>query len=330
MLPRTMALYTVLEPAALARLAAAFGLPAPDRVQPEPKGGVNSNYHLWAGGHRYFLRVNEGKGEADARFEAAVARYLAEAHFPVAELLPAASGEPFVQHEGKPVMLFAYAPGEEVAREAAGEVHCRRVGEQLGRLHDLAAGFTAERPNPYGPARLRGWLDALAPGPYDPTPSIEVATGLRLLLEELQGAAALPGAPSGLVHGDLFVDNVLWIGHRVSAVLDWEMSCVAPFAYDVGVALCAFCWRGRFETPLARALLEGYRSRRRVEPETLDALYAYTRYAALRFATSRLYTFSRTELPPERLPRKDWRTYRDRLLALRAGGEGGFRAVVGL
>ncbi len=77
-------------------------------------------------------------------------------------------------------------------------------------------------------------------------------------------------------------------------------------------------------------MLEGYRAKRRVEPETLDAIYAYARYAALRFTTSRIHAFHQTALGADRLAWKDWRRYRDRLAALREMGERGFRDLVGL
>ena len=84
-----MALYTVLSPEQIADALGRFGLPAPERVQPEPKGSVNTNYHVWAGGRRWFLRLNEGKTEADVLFEAEVQRYLHAARFPVAERVAA-------------------------------------------------------------------------------------------------------------------------------------------------------------------------------------------------------------------------------------------------
>lgn len=321
-----MAVYTVLSADEVAAVALAFGLPPPQRVVPEPRGATNTNLHLWAGGARYFLRIAEGKGDADVRFEVEVHRYLSEARFPVPRLVPAADGRPFVPVAGRQAMLFAYAPGEEISREAAGAERCRRVGEQLGRLHELAGGFTGERPNPYGLPRVRAWIEGLRPdGGGDP----EVRAALPVLEEELARAGALPGAPRGLVHGDLFVENVLWIGDRVSFVLDWEMSCVDAFAFDLGVALNAWCWRGGFDPQRARALLAGYGARRRIEAETLAALHAWTRFAALRFAASRIHGFQRSGLGADRLTWKDWRGYRDRLLALRALGEDGFRALLG-
>ncbi|HUL58804.1 MAG TPA: homoserine kinase [Anaeromyxobacteraceae bacterium] len=321
-----MAVYTPLTAEQIAGVLRAFGLAAPDRVQPEPRGGVNTNYHVWSGGRRWFLRVAEGKTEADVRFEAEVHRYLHEARFPVAQLLPAADGRPFVPVLGKPAMLFSHAPGEEVTRAGADAGRCRRLGEQLGRLHDLGAGFPEERANPYGPARVRAWLEALEPdGGGDP----EVAAALPLLRDELSLAGSLPGVPRGLVHCDLFADNVLWIGDRVSAVLDWEMSCVDAFAFDLGVALSSWCYTDGYDQARARALLGGYRARRETEPDTVDALYPFARYAALRFAASRIHGYHRAALGAERLARKDWRRYRDRLVALREMGEGGFRTLVG-
>jgi homoserine kinase type II len=322
-----MALYTVLTPEQIAEALARFGLPAPDRVKPEPKGSVNTNYHVWAGGERYFLRLNEGKTEADVRFEAEVHAHLHGNGFPVARLLPAADGRPFVPVAGKPAVLFSYAAGEEISREAAGPDRCRRVGEQLGRLHALAAGFRADRANPYAPARVRGWLERLEPdGGGDP----EVAAALPMLGDELRRAERLPPAPRGLVHCDLFIDNVLWVGDRIGAILDWEMSCVEAFAFDLGVSVNAWCYTDRYLPERAAALVEGYRRERALEPETVSALHAWTRYGALRFTASRIHAFHLAELGSDRLAWKDWRRYRDRLAALREMGEDGFLGILGL
>jgi len=151
-----------------------------------------------------------------------------------------------------------------------------------------------------------------------------------MLRDELSRSADLPAAPRGLVHGDLFLDNVHWIGGRVSAVLDWEMSCVDPFAYDLGVAVNAWCYDDRFRPDLCHALLEGYRARHKLDDDTRAALYPFTRYAALRYTASRIHAFHRAGLGSDRLAWKDWRRYRDRLAALRELGEPGFRALTGL
>ncbi len=321
-----MAEYTPIDPSQMAAALARFGLPAPTQSRPEPRGAVNTGYHVWAGGHRFFLRVNEGKTEADVRFEAEVQRYLHAARFPVPELRLTEDGEPWVEIAGKPAMLFAYAPGEDLGPAEIGPERCRRLGEQLGRLHELAAGFGHHRPSPFG----RAWVDAqLAALRRSPSTDPEAAAVLPRLEDEAAFARALPGAPRGLVHGDLFPDNVLWIGDRVSALLDWEMCGIDPFAYDLGVAVNAWCFAGGFQHDRAVALLAGYRARRKIEPETLSALYPWTRFAALRFTVARLKGYPPPGARAPAPPGKDWREFRDRMAALRGITEPGFRTLVG-
>ncbi len=321
-----MALHTVLTPGQLAEAARRFGLPPLDRAQPEPRGRSNTSYHLQAGEDRWFLRLAEGKTEADVGFEASVMGFLFDAHYPVPRLVLASDGRPWTEVAGRPAMLFAFVPGEAVDRAGAGPDRCRRVGEQLGRLHELSAGFTGERENPFGPARVAGWLAEVEAAPRL---DADARAALPLLREELDAARQLPGAPRGLCHGDLFIDNVLWVGDRISYVLDWEMACTAPFAYDLAVAIDAWCFTDRHEPARVRALLDGYRSRRRLDEGTAEALPAWARFAALRFAVSRLLASLGPALPAGRVVTKDWRRYRDRLSALRALGAAGYRELLG-
>src|SRR6266568_1135410 len=271
-----MALYTLMSLDQLADVLACYGLPPPTRTLPEPKGSVNTNYHLWSGGRRWFLRLNEGKTRDDVAFEAQVLRFLAGHRFPAAPLVLTPGGDAQIEVAGRPAMLFAFAEGEELERGG----------------------------------------DAL------------VAPALPMLRDELLRTEQLPEAPRGLVHGDLFLDNVLWVGERVSALLDWEMSCVDALAYDLGVMVNAWCYGERYEPELARALVAGYRSEVALDPATAAALYPYARYVALRYTASRIHAFHRAALSADRLAWKDWTRYRDRLAALRSMGEDAFRTLV--
>jgi homoserine kinase type II len=322
-----MALYTPLTQDHLADVLRRYGLPAPERTLAEPKGSVNTNYHLWAAGKRWFLRLNEGKTVEDVGFEAEVLRFLAAAAFPAAPLVLAADGATHVEVAGRPAMLFAFADGVELERADVTPEHCRRIGAELGRLHALAPGFGRARGNPYGWSRVAEWVGELG---LDGGGDALVAPALPMLRAELEASAELPDAPRGLLHGDLFLDNVLWVGERVSAVLDWEMSCVDAFAYDLGVMVNAWCYGDRFEPSLARALLAGYAERATIDPATRAALFAYARYVALRYTASRIHAFHLAALPADRVAWKDWTRYRDRLAALRAMGERGFDELVGI
>jgi len=320
-----MAVYTPLSREQLAEALRRYGLPPPERALPEPKGSVNTNYHLWAGGKRFFLRLNEGKTAADVAFEAEVLRFLSGKGFPAVSLIAAQDGATEVEVAGRPAMLFAFARGEELERADITPDRCRQVGVELGRLHALASQFPGGRSNPYRWSRVSRWIEGLEPDGGDPL----VRPCLPMLREELLSSRVLPPAPRGLIHGDLFLDNVLWVGERISAILDWEMSCVDALAYDLGVALNAWCYGECFDRSLIRALLEGYRRHVPVDSDTVGAAYAYSRYVALRYTASRIHAFHLAALPADRLAWKDWTRYRDRLAALRVMGEEGFRELVG-
>ena len=321
-----MALYTPLSQDQLAEALRRYGLPPPDRTLPEPKGSVNTNYHLWSGGKRWFLRLNEGKTVEDVAFEAEVLQFLAREAFPAAPLMLSCDGEAQIEVAGRPAMLFAFVEGEELLRADVTPERCRRVGLELGRLHALAPRFRATRPNPYRWERVSEWVQELEPdGGGDPL----VAPCLPMMRRELELSRTLPEAPRGLVHGDLFLDNVLWVGDRIAALLDWEMSCVDAFAYDLAVMVNAWCYGDRFERDRARALLAGYREHVAVDAATVDALYRYARYVALRYTASRIHAFHLAVLPADRLAWKDWTRYRDRLATLGAMGEAAFRQLVG-
>jgi len=113
------------------------------------------------------------------------------------------------------------------------------------------------------------------------------------------------------------------------------MACTDARALDLATAVDAWCYGAAHDRPRAVALLEGYRSRRRLDPATAAALHAHARCSALRFALGRLRTFpaGRPAAAPGQaasIAWKDWRRYRDRLLALRAMGPDGYRALLGV
>src|SRR6266536_1579852 len=144
-----MALYTPLSDQQLADVLRRYGLPPSERTLPEPKGSVNTNYHLWSGGKRWFLRLNEGKTAEDVAFEADVLRFLARERFPAAPLVLASGGAAQIEVAGRPAMLFAFAEGQELERTDVTPERCRRIGAELGRLHAIAPRFERARPNPY-------------------------------------------------------------------------------------------------------------------------------------------------------------------------------------
>jgi homoserine kinase type II len=124
--------------------------------------------------------------------------------------------------------------------------------------------------------------------------------------------------PSGIVHGDLFRDNVLFRDGTIVALLDFESAFHGPFVYDLLVTIAAWCYRSSFELEQARALVEGYESVRPLEPAERGALRTEGALACLRFVTSRITDFE-LRAAPGAPPLRDYRRFLARLEAIEAG-----------
>ena len=166
--------------------------------------------------------------------------------------------------------------------------HCAAVGAALARLHLAGADYAITRKNAL---TVDGWrpLYEQCGGRAD-----TVAPGLAAIIEDELGEAerSWPAAlPRGVIHADLFPDNVFVLGGRLSGLIDFYFACTDMFAYDVAVCLNAWCFEvdGSLNVTKARALLTGYASVRPLGDAEIDALPMLARGSALRFLLTRLY-----------------------------------------
>jgi homoserine kinase type II len=191
------------------------------------------------------------------------------------------------------------------------------VGRALARLHtaglDLAGRFNRSGIYTFENIveRLRGFADTQDP---------ELVDAVALLLDEAQWLSARQPirdrARRGIIHGDLFRDNVMFAGDVVVGLIDFEQASVGSLAYDLAVTINDWCFSDGFEPDRIDALLDGYRETGTVTPADHAALQVELRAAAMRFAVTRI---TDVYLPGVDLPDKDFRRYVGRLLALRAG-----------
>lgn len=321
-----MATFTRPDPADLARFLSGYGVEKYESFQSVPAGSVNSNFSLVVGGARAFLRIYEEQDHAGAGREAALLRSLAARGVAVVEPRAASGGERVGTLGGKPAALFPWVEGTMACQRAVSPGRARAVGEALARVHAAGVGL------PVGPGRFR---------PSDLRARLRsIAADARFAGEAAPLQAALarwearrdPTLPRGLVHGDLFRDNVLWASEgsdRIAALLDFESASEGPLAYDLMVTVLAWCFGEELDGALARALLAGYAAVRPLQPPERRGLLAEGCLAALRFTVTRLTDYAmRGEGEGPRVM-KDWRRFRARLAALEALGEEGLIALLG-
>jgi homoserine kinase type II len=220
---------------------------------------------------------------------------------------------------GKPAALVAFLPGLSVRRPIID--HCREAGEGLAWLHVAARGFPQRRANDLGQgawlgmfARLGAAAEALKPGL---APVIEADISLF--------ARSWPtGLPEGIVHADYFPDNVVFRDGRFAGAIDFYFAAWDALAYDLAVALNAWCFEvdGAFDIAAARAFVDGYQRRRPLSTEEARALPLLAHGAAMRFFLTRLDDWGAT--PAGALVRpKDPLEYERKLAAHRAGAASG-------
>ena len=310
-----MALLTELSLASAIPLARGFGLQLA-RVEALTQGSVNSNFRLTdAAGKVYFARVYEEQDHAGALREHALVAALDAAGVPVVRALTNQDGGSLLDFQGKAFAVFPWVEGEILCQGRVTEAACRELGAALGRVH-LCSGRAPELPE--GRFRIPDLRERLkrveAAGRSSLLPAVSL---IRERLDHYQAVRA-QNLEQGICHGDLFRDNVLWQGPRLSALLDFESACSSNFAYDLMVTALAWCYSGEFWLPLVQALFDGYRSVRPVPAVEVAAMRSEGAIGCLRFASTRLTDFS-LRVPDGAQPVRDYQRFLARMRAIEGG-----------
>jgi len=267
-----------LEPYRLGRLVASKGI---------AEGVENSNFLLQTEDTSYILTLYEKRvRREDLPFFLALMQHLSERGISVPQPIHTETGEALRELCGRPAALFSFLEGLWPRRVHAW--HCQALGETLARFHAATADFDGGRPNDLSIAGWRKLMDAVGPR------ADEVVPGLTEELEQEYRdiAERWPrGLPEGVIHADLFPDNVFFLDDRLSGLIDFYFACTDFYAYDLVICMNAWCIEPdrAFNLTKARALLGAYQRVRPLTPAERAALPLLARGGALRFLLTRLY-----------------------------------------
>ena len=258
------------------------------------EGVENSNFLLHTSRFPLILTLYEKRVDRnDLPFFLGLMEHLSARGLSCPLPLPRKDGALLGELSGRPAALISFLEGMWLRKPEA--KHCREVGRALAAMHLAGEGFEITRPNALS---LAGWREL-----WDKSEARadEVEAGLSA---EIRGEMEYLEAhwpkdlPSGVIHADLFPDNVFFIGDTLSGLIDFYFACNDLLAYDVSICLNAWCFEkdGAYNITKGRALLEGYRSVRPLSEAELAALPVLSRGSALRFFLTRLYDWLMT--PP--------------------------------
>jgi homoserine kinase type II len=251
------------------------------------EGVENSNFLLHSERGSYILTLYEKRVKpADLPFFLGLMEHLAARGIACPTPIKARDGLALGQLCGRPAAIVSFLDGISVRRPTVR--HCQLVGEALARMHFAGGDYTTKRPNDLSVEGWRGLVVACSARADEVRPGLAGEIGREF--ETI--AAAWPGdLARGVIHADLFPDNVFFLGDRLSGIIDFYFACTDFLAYDVAVCLNAWCFEldGSFNTTKARALVGAYARQRHLPEDEMRALPLLARGSALRFLLTRLY-----------------------------------------
>ncbi len=251
------------------------------------EGVENSNYLLSTEKGQFILTLYEKRVDpADLPFFLGLMEHLSRRGINCPLPLPSREGQALGRLAGRPAAIVTFLTGVSVRRPRT--EHCGAVGRALAQFHQAAEGFALARRNALS---VEGWrsLFEMCAGRAD-----EVQPGLAAeIAQELDFLEAHwpSNLPTGVIHADLFPDNVFFLSNRLSGLIDFYFACNDMLAYDVGICLNAWCFEPDASLNLtkSRALLLGYTAARPLSRDEIEALPLLARGSSLRFLLTRLY-----------------------------------------
>ena len=282
-----MAVYTDVSDEELADFIASYRVGALTSYKGIAEGVENSNYLVHTEAGRYILTLYEKRvARADLPYFLALMEHLAARGITCPVPVHDRQGRTLRELAGRPAALVTFLDGVSVRRPNIGQ--CALLGEGLARFHLAGENFPMQRANSLS---LSGWVPLFA---AIGSGADQIIPGLGAEIERELGHLTQhwpADLPQGVIHADLFPDNVFFLGPRLSGLIDFYFACNDMLAYDIAVCLNAWCFEtdASFNVTKARALLQAYEGVRALSPDELDAMPTLARGAALRFLLTRTY-----------------------------------------
>ena len=281
-----MAVYTEVNEAELASFLADYDLGQVLALKGIAEGVENSNFILHVESGYFILTLYEKRVDInDLPFFLGLMEHLAGHGLNCPQPVRNRHGHALGRIAGRPAAIVTFLEGMWDSHPSVRR--CAAVGEALGKLHRSGADFALHRANALG---LEAWpllFDEARARAFEVRPGLADDIAKELAFLEGHWPRHLP---RGVIHADLFPDNVLFIGDELSGLIDFYFACTDELAYDVAICLNAWCFEadGSFSISKGLAFFGAYEGVRKLSASEIDAFPILARGAALRFALTRL------------------------------------------
>jgi homoserine kinase type II len=283
-----MAVYTKVSDTEAADFLRAYDMGAFKALIGIKQGTENSNYILETSLGKYILTLYEKRTKKeDLPFFLGLMEHLARKKIPCPATMRAKDGEAFRELAGRMAAVTTFLEGASIIRITPNE--CAELGRALAAMHLVGTDFKMRRPNDLSLEKWKELLKACETGADGVHPGL--AAALRAEINYLDKHWP-KGLPEGVIHADLFPNNVFFKNNKLCGMIDFYFACNDMLVYDLAVCINAWCFESNnfaFNITKARALLKGYEEVRVLSVAEKKALPVLARGAALRFHLTRLY-----------------------------------------
>jgi homoserine kinase type II len=306
-----MAVYTEVSDDELEAFVAEYDIGRVMSCKGIAEGVENTNYLLQTDRDSFILTLYERRvNPEELPFFIGLMDHLAARGLACPTPIHGRDGKPLRRLCGRPAAIVSFLKG--MWHRAITPHHCALLGPAMAEMHLKGADFPLTRRNNLSVDGWRPLFEAVRPRAAEIKADLEDLLAAELDYLEANWPRTLP---VGLIHADLFPDNVFFLAEKMSGIIDFYFACTDFMAYDIAICLNAWCFEadGAFNATKARMMLNGYRRVRPLSADELTALPVLARGAAMRFLLTRSYDWLNT--PPGALvKRKDPMEYYRKLV----------------
>jgi homoserine kinase type II len=287
-----MAVYTEIADEEVQAFAAEYDIGRVVACKGIAEGIENSNFLLVTEQGPFILTLYERRvKQDDLPFFLRLMEHLAARGIPCPTPIRGRDGQALRWLAGRCAAIVTFLRGMWPRRPTV--AHCQALGRTLAHMHIAGGDFPMRRANDLSVGGWRPLYEATARRADAVAPDLTTELASELAMLERRWPQRLP---IGIIHADLFPDNVFFEGERLSGLIDFYFACTDFFAYDLAVCLNAWCFEtdGSFNVTKARRFTGEYHAVRALSPEELEHLPLLARGAAVRFLLTRLYDWLNT------------------------------------
>ncbi len=285
-----MAVYTKLKQNEIEEILSNYDLGKLDTFHGIEEGIENTNYFLLVNKKKFILTIYEKRVKPkDLPFFSDLMSFLNKANFKCPAPIPNNKKDTIMDFKGKKLMIVSFLEGQ--AKKKLTPFNCKSIGVEIAKMHQLTKNLKLKRKNDLSVESWRKLFDSVK------DECTKIHKDLPKLIEENLIAVENnwpKNLPKGIIHADLFHDNIFFIQDNLSGVIDFYFSCEDFFAFEIAICFNALCFDGlkdnlSFNATKAKNFIDGYTSIRKLTNEERDSIKVLSQGAALRFLLTRVF-----------------------------------------